>query len=111
MIRENRSGNNFKEKVDAKLLNKILPLILCLFLVGCSKEVPQDNHLMEGFRNPGVEARPRAYWNWLNGDVSLSGITRDLEEAKDKGLGGLQMWDTEAMRNPDGFVQIGRAHV
>ncbi len=90
-----------------KLLNRIFQLIFCLFLAGCNNEMPQDDHLIEGFRNPGVEARPRAYWNWLNGDVSLSGITRDLEEAKDKGLGGLQMWDTEAMRNPDGFVPAG----
>ncbi|WP_332914145.1 glycosyl hydrolase [Algoriphagus boritolerans] len=75
--------------------------------MGCNNEIPHDDYLIEGFRNPGVEARPRAYWNWLNGDVSLSGITRDLEEAKDKGLGGLQIWDTEAMRNPDGFVPNG----
>lgn len=61
----------------------------------------------DGFLDPGREARPRAYWNWLNGDVSNPGLTRDLEEAKDKGLGGLLMWDTEAMRNPDGFVPAG----
>ncbi len=93
--------------MEIKFLNKILPVIICLFLAGCNNEVPQDDHLIAGFRDPGVEARPRAYWNWLNGDVSLSGITRDLEEAKDKGLGGLQIWDTEAMRNPDGFVPAG----
>jgi len=39
--------------------------------------------------------------------VSLDGLTRDLEEAKDKGLGGLEMWDTEAMRNPNGYVPAG----
>ena len=59
------------------------------------------------FRDPGKQARPRAYWNWLNGAVSLSGLTRDLEEAKAKGLGGLEMWDTEAMSNPNGFVPAG----
>ena len=59
------------------------------------------------FRNPGNEARPRAYWNWLNGAVTHSALTRDLEEAKAKGLGGLEMWDTEAMRNPGGFVPAG----
>jgi hypothetical protein len=65
--------------------------------------------MVNGFKHPTVESRPRAYWNWLNGDVTLSGITRDLEEAKNKGLGGLQIWDTEAMRNPDGFVPAGPA--
>ena len=69
--------------------------------------VAQGPDFAEGFLDPGTEARPRAYWNWLNGDVSNPGLTRDLEEAKDKGLGGLLMWDTEAMRNPDGFVPAG----
>ena len=81
----------------------LLVSLLCLY---CNTEV-FDPDLAEGFRDPGKEARPRAYWNWLNGDVSRSGLTRDLEEAKDKGLGGLLMWDTEAMRNPDGFVPAG----
>ena len=63
--------------------------------------------LAKGFQNPGNEARPRAYWNWLNGAVTHAALTRDLEEAKDKGLGGLEMWDTEAMRNQEGFVPAG----
>ena len=66
-----------------------------------------DRRLAEGFETPGSEARPRAYWNWLNGAVTHEGLTRDLEEARDKGLGGLEMWDTEAMRNPNGFVPAG----
>ena len=67
----------------------------------------RESSIAKGFRNPPNEARVRAYWNWLNGSVSLSGLTRDLEEAKSKGLGGLEMWDTEAMRNPGGFVPAG----
>ncbi len=67
----------------------------------------EASKLASGFKDPGKEARPRAYWNWLNGAVSFDGLTRDLEEAKDKGLGGLEMWDTEAMRNPGGIVPAG----
>ncbi|MCX6872645.1 MAG: glycosyl hydrolase [Verrucomicrobia bacterium] len=63
--------------------------------------------LTDGFQNLGNEARPRAYWNWLNGAVTHAALTRDLEEAKAKGLGGLEMWDTEAMQNPGGFVPAG----
>lgn len=81
--------------------------IIVILLSGCNSMETKDNDLAEGFKNPGNEARPRAYWNWLNGDVTNEGITRDLEEAKDKGLGGLLMWDTEAMRNPDGYVPAG----
>lgn len=82
-------------------------LIILLAAAGGLAAEPSSADFAEGFRNPGVEARPRAYWNWLNGDVSLPDLTRDLEEAKAKGLGGLDMWDTEAMRNPDGFVPAG----
>jgi len=76
-------------------------------LGGCTSTDTRYTKIAEGFKDPGNEARPRAYWNWLNGDVTHAGLTRDLEEAKAKGLGGLEMWDTEAMRNPDGFVPAG----
>jgi len=88
------------------MIDKIVISIISVFFVICNT-FAQKLDLADEFRNPGKEYRPRAYWNWLNGDVSLDGITRDLEEAKDKGLGGLQIWDTEAMRNPDGFVPAG----
>ena len=88
-------------------LRGIISIFIISIVFGCCNTKAQDTDLAEGFRDPGKEARPRAYWNWLNGDVSNSGLSRDLEEAKDKGLGGLLMWDTEAMRNPDGFVPAG----
>jgi len=72
----------------------------------CSAEM-RSRELAKGFKNPGKQARPRAYWNWLNGAVTHAGLTRDLEEAKDKGLGGLEIWDVEAMRNANGFVPTG----
>ncbi|MBI3117335.1 MAG: hypothetical protein HYZ00_01525, partial [Candidatus Hydrogenedentes bacterium] len=61
----------------------------------------------EAFQDPPVETRPHAYWNWLNGNVDLEQLTRDLEEMKDKGMGGADMWDTGALRNPDNFIPAG----
>ncbi len=93
-----------------KFLNRNIKVLLLAILVvfsGFKNELPENNDLIKGFRDPGREAKPRAYWNWLNGDVSKPGLTRDLEEAKAKGLGGLLMWDTEAMKNPGGFVPAG----
>jgi len=81
--------------------------MMAIILAGCSRTETGHGELAAGFQNPGRQARPRAYWNWLNGSVTLEGLTRDLEEAKDKGLVGLEMWDTEAMRNPGGFVPAG----
>jgi hypothetical protein len=82
---------------------------LILLLIACcdiAAATPATD-LAAGFQNPGNAARPRAYWNWLNGDVSLPDLTRDLEAAKAKGLGGLEMWDTGALRNAGGFVPAG----
>jgi hypothetical protein len=89
-------------------MKKIIVLLLVMIFAcsGCIEET-QASKLAAGFKEPSNEARPRAYWNWLNGSVTLDGLTRDLEEAKDKGLGGLEMWDTMAMRNPGGFVPAG----
>ena len=53
----------------------------------------------EQFQDPPMQARPSAYWDWLNGNVDLKALTSDLEQAKAKGMGGLQIWDVEAMSN------------
>ena len=89
-------------------MKPFLVLLVVIIPAGSSFATePSASELAAGFTNPNKEARPRAYWNWLNGSVTPEGLTRDLEEAKDKGLGGLEMWDTEAMRNPGGFVPAG----
>lgn len=87
-------------------MRRKLPLLLLTTACAVSAE-PSLTRLAEEFQNPPIAARPRAFWNWLNGDVSPPDLTRDLREAKAKGMGGLEMWDTEAMRNADGFVPAG----
>ena len=49
--------------------------------------------LAQGFANPPNSARLRAYWWWLNGNVTKAAITRDLEEMKAKGFGGAVICD------------------
>ena len=53
----------------------------------------QGDPLSEGFANPPREARLRAYWWWLNGNVTKAAITRDLEEMAAKGFGGALICD------------------
>ena len=43
------------------------------------------------FQNPPDSARATGYWWWFNGRMNKAGITRDLEEFKAKGLGGVMM--------------------
>lgn len=63
--------------------------------------------LEQEFADPPVDARPGAFWCWLNGSMSKEQITRDLREMKDKGMGGAEIWDVSAHRDPGGFVPAG----
>jgi hypothetical protein len=49
--------------------------------------------LEEGWQNPPAQARLRAYWWWLKGNVTQASIARDLQEMKAKGFGGAVLID------------------
>lgn len=68
---------------------------------------PQPLH--NGFSNPPTEARPKALWPWVNGAFSLTRITKELEEAKAKGMGGFDIWDVGSNMNPGNIIQPGPA--
>ncbi len=44
-----------------------------------------------GFANPPASAKPSVYWWWLFNRIDKKGITRDLEEFKAKGIGGVNL--------------------
>ena len=87
--------------------------LICLFLAGFAGwstlfAVPAaaaDTTLTDGWNNPPTAARLRAYWWWLNGNVTRESITRDLEEMKAKGFGGAVIIDA------GGAEQWGNARV
>ncbi len=54
---------------------------------------PAQSSLEDCWNNPPVESRLRAYWWWLNGNVTRESISRDLEEMKAKGFGGAVIFD------------------
>jgi len=53
-------------------------------------------HLEESFKSPPESARPYTWWHWMNGNVSKSGITKDLETMKSVGIAGFQLFDVSA---------------
>ena len=55
-----------------------------------------DLTLERGFRRPPASARPWTWWHWMDGHVSLAGITADLEAMRDIGLGGATVFDVTA---------------
>ncbi len=92
----------------------LLPFVslTCLLFSSCNSQTercgPADNavSLEEGFINPPSQARPRAYWAWMNGNINLPQITRELEEYKDKGFAGLDIFDIGA-EDPNHVVPEG----
>ena len=63
----------------------------------------EASDLETGFRNPPHSAGIRAFWWWLNSNVTKEAITRDLEEMKAKGFSGALIFDA------DGSSQRGQS--
>lgn len=98
----------------AQLTIAILVLtVLCAFF-GCSDEdlrqaAALDTISPEAFMNPPLEARPGAYWCWLNGHVDHERMTREMEEAKALGMRGFEIWDIGVYRPVgDQFLPEGK---
>jgi hypothetical protein len=45
------------------------------------------------FRSPPASARPRVWWHWMNGNISVEGIDNDLAWMKRVGIAGVQNFD------------------
>ncbi|WP_404423220.1 glycosyl hydrolase [Nibricoccus sp. IMCC34717] len=57
----------------------------------CAADAPAD--LRQTFAAPPVAYRPLTWWHWVNGNVTVDGIDRDLAAMKDAGLGGFHLFD------------------
>jgi hypothetical protein len=87
-----------------------LPGILAAIMgfSGCGG--PADSNvgpLREGFMNPPVEARPRALWDWVDGNFQLEEITREMEAAARMGMGGFDIWDVRSVVDEDSIMPAG----
>lgn len=73
----------------------------CIYAVLLAAGAAFSATLEQDFTTPPRDARLRAYWWWINGNVTKEAITRDLEEMKAKGFGGALICDA------DGSAQDG----
>jgi hypothetical protein len=90
------------------VVRTFLSLLVC---AGCAAAPDEEGHdrLRDGFRNPPQEARPDAFWPWLNGHADTARITTEMEAFRDAGFARLQVWDVKALQDPDGIVPVGPA--
>jgi hypothetical protein len=49
--------------------------------------------LEAAFQDPPMEARPRVWWHWINGNITKDGLLKDLKWMKRVGIGGAQSFD------------------
>ena len=78
-----------------KNLGYILLIILCFCFSNCT-EKKKDCQLLileAGFKNPPNQAKARTWWHWISGNVSKSGITKDLEAMKAVGIQEAQLFN------------------
>lgn len=81
----------------------IFPLLL--LVLACCQPTLATEPLETGFQTPPHDSGIRAFWWWLNGNVTKDSITRDLEEMKAKGFNGALIFDA------DGSSQRGNQRV
>ena len=60
---------------------------------GPAPEMRGPDALAKGFVTPPDSAKPRTWWHWTNGNVTETGITKDIEWMKRVGIGGFQLVD------------------
>jgi hypothetical protein len=81
-----------------KLIEAAKPLVILLLVVlltgawALVAQAPGDP-LLAGFHNPPDGAKPRVWWHWMNGNVTMAGIKAHLERMKRAGIGGFQDFD------------------
>lgn len=79
--------------------NKLLFMSFLVLLSAASLKCAASVSLEEAWNNPPQEAKIRAYWWWLNSNVTKEAITSDLEAMKEKGFGGAVIFDADGASN------------
>jgi hypothetical protein len=79
----------YKKKMKCIIFSRTLAVFILSLMT-----LPSLSQSLEGgFRNPPESAKPRTWWHWTNSNISIEGITKDLEWMKNAGIGGFQIAD------------------
>ena len=68
-------------------------LLTGLLMAAAMLEGAQAQTLYEQFQDPPQAARPRVWWHWMDGNVSMEGIRADLDWMERAGIGGFHQFD------------------
>lgn len=74
-------------------------VLLSLFLAAAAPANVPDS-LVQSFQNPSRAARPYVWWHWMDGEVSLEGIRKDLLWMDSVGIAGFHQFDAGGVNMP-----------
>ena len=77
----------------------ISSFLLSLLLTTGSPAAAPDS-LIQSFQNPSRAARPYVWWHWMDGEVSLEGIRKDLLWMDSVGIAGFHQFDAGGVNMP-----------
>ena len=77
----------------------ISSFLLSLLLTAGSPAAAPDS-LIQSFQNPSRAARPYVWWHWMDGEVSLEGIRKDLLWMDSMGIAGFHQFDAGGVNMP-----------
>ena len=75
---------------------------ILLTLLAALTLTPPDggDKLIRDFQEPSKAARPYVWWHWMDGEVSLDGIRKDLEWMDAVGIAGFHQFDAGGVNMP-----------
>ena len=73
---------------------RYIALLLSILILSCTVNTDDKSISEFEFAQVPDNAKPWVYYWWLKGNVSKELITRDLTEMKDKGVGGILLFDS-----------------
>lgn len=82
-----------------KCLFRLLPALMLAasFPFNTSAQTQKADTLYAHFLQPGNIAQPRVWWHWMNGNITKTGIRKDLEWMHRSGIGGFQNFDASML--------------
>ena len=69
---------HYYQKTNPVKLPRLITASLLFCRVFTASAAPADP-LATGFQNPPDSAKPQTWWHWMNGNITQTGITADLE--------------------------------
>ena len=78
----------------------MISTLLISILVSAATLNGGPDNIITSFQNPSKSARPYVWWHWMDGEVSLDGIKKDLEWMDAVGIAGFHQFDAGGVNMP-----------